>query len=63
MPPDLWRVIYFARIAAALRSGARISDLSPGEMTHGFQWTLGRSWVEDGTVRQLVGDAMQLIVN
>ncbi len=53
MPQDLWRVIYFASIAAALRSGSRISDLTPGELRQGFQWTLARPWL-DASIRSLL---------
>ena len=53
VPQDLWRVIYFASIAAALRSGSRISDLTPGELRQGFQWTLARPWL-DASIRSLL---------
>jgi hypothetical protein len=46
MPADLWRVIYFAAIAAAIRAGHGISELSPDELASGFRWALSRSWLE-----------------
>lgn len=57
VPSDLWRVIYFASIAAAIRAEHRISDLSPAELSKGLQWTLALPWLDDAFVRQLVGDA------
>ena len=57
-PQDLWRVIYFASIAAAIPRGHRISDLSPSDLRQGFQWTLARPWV-DATVRRLIDNAVR----
>jgi len=56
VPEDLWRVIYYASIAAAVRAGDSISDLSPAELSQGFQWTLARPWL-DAAVRPLVEQA------
>ena len=51
---DLWRVIYFAAIAAADRAGHRISDLSADELDAGYRWTLARPWL-DPELRALLG--------
>jgi hypothetical protein len=60
VPQELWRVIYFASIAAAIRSGHSISDLSPAEVVQGFNWTLARLWVDE-SIRGLVNTALRLI--
>ena len=60
VPQELWRVIYFASIAAAIRSGHSISDLSPAEVVQGFNWTLARPWVDE-SIRGLVTAALRLI--
>ena len=52
-PAELWRVIYFAAIAAAARAGARISDLSADELRAGYRWTSARPWL-DAELRGLV---------
>jgi hypothetical protein len=45
VPPDLWRVIYFAAIAAAARAGHRISDLGAADLDAGYRWTLAKPWL------------------
>jgi hypothetical protein len=46
MMSDLWRVVYFASIAAARRDGLRISDLTAVELAQGFTWATSRPWLE-----------------
>ena len=53
VPPDLWRVIYFAAIAAAGRAGHRISDLGAADLEAGYRWTLARNWL-DPELRALI---------
>jgi hypothetical protein len=43
---ELWRVIYFAAIAAAARAGHRITDLSDDELDAGYGWSLARPWLD-----------------
>ena len=57
VPQDLWRVIYFASIAAAIRAGHRISDLTPPELSQGFRWTLDRPWLDPSTRRCIEASA------
>ena len=61
VPQDLWRVIYFASIAAALCAGHAISDLTPAELLQGLRWTLARPWL-DAAVRAPVGQAEQQLI-
>ncbi len=51
------RALYFAAIAVLIRSGARqVTKLSEGELSAGFSWVLGQSWV-DGNTQQVVRGA------
>jgi len=47
LPADLWRVLYFASIAAARRAGHSISELPDDELLRGFEWTAARTWVDE----------------
>ena len=56
VPSDLWRVIYFAAIAAAARAGHRISDLSEADLDAGYRWALAKPWL-DPDIRTLIDRA------
>ena len=62
VPADVWRVIYFATIAAAARneSGASISDLQPDELVRGYRWTIQQSFV-DPSVISLIQSALDRV--
>lgn len=53
VPSDLWRLIYFASIAAARHIGHSISDLSHDDLAAGFRWALSKPWI-DPVIRELI---------
>ncbi len=44
-PQDVATALYYASIAAAVRAGARITNLHPAELRRGFQWALNLAWL------------------
>jgi hypothetical protein len=50
---DVFRVIYFAAIAKALRAAQTISDLPAQELKRGCEWAAQLPWVEPRLAEQL----------
>ena len=50
---DLWRVLYYAAIAAALCVGQRITSLKDADLRLGFAWATQRPWLDDQTLALL----------
>lgn len=57
VPPEVSLVLYFAAIAAAeVRCRKRISRLDAKALRSGFEWALGRSWL-DNRLKELISRA------
>jgi hypothetical protein len=53
VPPDIWRVVYFASIARAARAGTVITELSNHDLRTGYRWVLAKPWL-DPQVRHII---------
>lgn len=48
LPAEVARLLYYAAIVAAgLRHGVRVTELSPEVVGNGARWALARSWLDD----------------
>lgn len=56
-PEQVATVLYYASIAAATRSGIRITSLSTDKISEGCQWALKRTWLTPD-LRQLFANAL-----